>query len=468
MRLIIVALSLAVSACSLTPDLVTPDLPVPNRYPTTTIDAQDRENAADLDWRTMFSDPRLQRIIELTLANNRDLRLAALNVEAVQAQYSIQRAARLPAVSATGGFSRQRLAADPKTDPVTEARIQTQHNLDIGISSFEIDLFGRARSLSDAAFARYLASEEGRLAAEITLVNAVADAYFAERLAQEQLDLATQTLTDWQQSLDLARRLKAANQSSAVDVAQAEEQVATAEADLEGRARTLARASNALALLVGADLPDDLPLAEGLDGKAVRTRLPAGLPSDLLVRRPDIRQAERNLIAANADIGAARAAFFPRLSLTSSLGYASPSLGNLFDGAQRVWTFAPQISLPLFMGGQLRAELRLAEIRKSEAIAQYERAIQTAFREVADGLAGSTTYDRQISAQDRAVAAAEQRVALSSLRYRAGLEGRLEVLDAQRQLYAARQTRLDLKRDEIGNAISLYKALGGGIASATE
>jgi NodT family efflux transporter outer membrane factor (OMF) lipoprotein len=468
MRLIIVALSLAVSACSLVPDLVTPDLPVQNRYPGPTIDAPAGENAADLDWRAMFGDPRLQRIIDLALANNRDLRLAALNVEAVQAQYSIQRAARLPAVSATGGLSRQRLAADPKTDSATAARIQTQHSLDIGISSFEIDLFGRARSLSEAAFARYLASEEGRRAAEITLVSAVADAYFAECLAQEQLDLAIQTLADWRHSLDLARRLKAANQSSAVDVAQAEEQVAIAEADLEGRARTLARASNGLALLVGAHLPDDLPPAGVLDGKAVRTHLPAGLPSDLLVRRPDIRQAEQNLVAANAHIGAARAAFFPRLSLTSSLGYASPGLGSLFDGAQRVWTFAPQITLPLFMGGQLKAELRLAEIRKSEAIAEYERVIQTAFREVADGLAGSATYSRQIAAQDRVVAAAEQRVALSSLRYRAGLEGRLEVLDAQRQLYAARQIRLDLKRDEIGNAISLYKALGGGIASTTE
>ncbi|WP_019643969.1 efflux transporter outer membrane subunit [Novispirillum itersonii] len=468
MRLMIVALSVAVSACSLTPDPVTPDLPVPRHYPTPTREDQARENAADLDWRFMFGDLRLQRIIELALTNNRDLRLAALNVEAVQAQYSIQRAARLPAVSATGGLNRQRLAADPKADPATAARTQTQHTLDIGISSFEIDLFGRARSLSEAAFARYLASEEGYLAAEITLVSAVADAYFAERLAQEQLDLATQTLTDWRHSLDLAHRLKAANQSSALDVAQAEGQVATAEADLEGRARMLARAGNALRLLVGAELPDDLPPAGGLDGKAVKTRLPPGLPSDLLVRRPDIRQAERNLIAANAHIGAARAAFFPRLSLTSSLGYASPGLSNLFDGTQRVWSFAPQISLPLFMGGQLEAELRLAEIRKSEAVAEYERVIQTAFREVADGLAGSATYDHQIEAQDRAVAAAEQRVALSTLRYRAGLEGRLEVLDAQRQLYAARQIRLDLKRDEIGNAISLYKALGGGSASAAE
>jgi NodT family efflux transporter outer membrane factor (OMF) lipoprotein len=399
------------------------------------------------------------------LQNNRDLRLAALNVEAAQAQYGIQRAARLPVLGASAGVTRQRIAADRRADPATPAQVKTQHGLDVGVSAFEIDLFGRARSLSEAAFARYLASEEGRLAAHIALVGAVADAYFAERLAQEQLVLARRTLADWWQSLDLARQLKAADQNSSLDVAQAEGQVATAEADLEGRSRALARATNALVLLVGSTLPEDLPPPGPLGENAVRTRLSAGLPSDLLIRRPDIRQAERNLVAANANIGAARAAFFPRLSLTTSLGYASPALGSLFDDSQRVWSFAPQITQPLFQGGQLQAELRLAEVRKSEAVAEYERAIQAAFREVVDGLAGSATYGRQIEAQNRVVASAERRVELSILRYRAGLEGRLELLDAQRQLYAARQAHLDLKREEIGNAIALYKALGGGAPS---
>ncbi|MGE4279419.1 MAG: efflux transporter outer membrane subunit [Magnetospirillum sp.] len=467
MRLTIVTLSLALSACSLTPDLANPDLPVPNAYPSPTT-APGGEIASDLDWRTMFGDPRLQRLIEMALLNNRDLRLAALNVEAVQAQYNIQRAARLPSVSTTAGVTRQRTAADTRADPATPGRLQTQHSLDMGISAFEIDLFGRVRSLSEVAFARYLASEEGRRSAQIALIGTVADSYFAERLAQEQLELAGRTLADWRQSLELARRLKAADQNSALDVAQAEGQIATAEADVEGRARILARATNALTLLVGTALPDDLPPPGSLDGNAVRTHLPAGLPSDLLTRRPDIRQAEHNLVAANANIGAARAAFFPRLSLTTSLGYASPVLGSLFQGEQRMWSFVPQITLPLFMGGQLQAELRLAEIRKSEAVAEYERAIQTAFREVSDGLAGSATYSRQIEAQNRTVASAERRVALSTLRYRAGLEGRLELLDAQRQLYAARQIRLDLKREEIGNAIGLYKALGGGAPSAVE
>lgn len=458
MRFTTLPLLLALSACSLAPDLVKPEPPVPAAYPF----AVAGDNAAAVEWHQMFGDPRLQRLIMLALDNNRDLRLAALNVEAVQAQYNIQRAVRFPAVNATGGFTRQRLAADP-TKPDTPASMQNQHSLGIGVSAFELDLFGRVRSLSEAAFARYLASEEGRRAAHIALVGAVADAYFAERLAQEQVELADRTLADWRQSLDLARRLKAADQNSGLDIAQAEGQVATAEADLEGRSRALARAGNALVLLVGAELPQDLPPPMPLDDSAVRTRLPAGTPSDLLTRRPDIRRAEQALTAANADIGAARAAFFPRLSLTTSVGYASPVFGNLFDGAQRAWSFSPQITQPLFLGGQLRAELRLAEIRKSEAVAEYERVIQTAFREVADGLAGSATYGRQIEAQDRIVASAERRVDLSTLRYRAGLEGRLELLDAQRQLYSARQTRLDLKREEIGNAIGLYKALGGGL-----
>ncbi|MFD2235243.1 efflux transporter outer membrane subunit [Phaeospirillum tilakii] len=461
MRPFLLPVLLALSACSLAPDLEKPDPPVPAAYPSPVAG----ESAASLDWRAMFGDPRLQRLITLALDHNRDLRLAALNVEAVQAQYAIERAARFPALSANGGFTRQRLAADP-TKADSPASLQNQHGLGIGVSAFELDLFGRVRSLSDAAFARYLASEEGSRAARIALVGAVADAYCAERLAEEQRDLAERTLADWRQSLALARRLKAADQNSGLDIAQAEGQVATAEADLEGRGRALARASNALALLVGTGLPRDLPPPRPLDDGAVRTRLPAGLPSDLLIHRPDIRRAEQALIAANANIGAARAAFFPRLSLTSSVGFASPLLGSLFDGAQQVWSFSPQITQPLFQGGQLRAELRLAEIRHSEAVADYERTIQTAFREVADGLAGSATYGRQIEAQDRIVASAARRVELSTLRYRSGLEGRLELLDAQRQLYAARQTRLDLKREDISNAIGLYKALGGGAAAA--
>ena len=463
---------LALSACSLTPTLVRPVAPIPVvypvAYPLAYPDAQSDSPAtrvAPLGWRSMFGDEGLQQLIALALANNRDLRIAALNVEAVHAQYGIQRAGRLPGVDATAGGTRQRSAVSVDTGQIVPV-VQSQFGLSVGLSAFELDLFGRVRALSDAAFARYLASEEGRRAAQISLVAAVADAYFAERLAYEQQQLSERTLGDWQHSLDLARRLKAARQSSGLDVAQAEGQVATAEADLEARARALAQARNALRLLLGAEIPARPTEAPSLAAQPVVTQIPAGLPSELLFRRPDIEQAEQALIAANADIGAARAAFFPRLSLTTSLGYASPAMGALFDGGQRTWSFAPQITLPLFHDGRLRAELRLAEVRKSTAVAEYERVIQTAFREVADGLAGRETFAKQIEAQRRAVASAERRAELSGLRYRAGTEGRLELLDAQRQLYAARQAQLDLRRSELGSAVALYKALGGGLTEA--
>lgn len=450
------------TACSLTPTLQRPAAPVPLSFPMTATTQASTLPASALGWRAMFGDPRLQRLIELSLANNRDLRLATLNVEAAQAQANIQRAARLPAVGLDGMHTRER-ALSNDTNGQTRREVSQQTGVNVALSAFELDLFGRVRALSDAAFARYLASEQGRDAAQIALVGAVAEAYFAQGLADEQLQLTERTLADWQQSLELARLLKQADQNSSLDVAQAEGQVALAEADLEARRRARAQADNALQLLVGSELPGDLPPALPLERQPSIARLPAGLPADLLLSRPDLRQAEQMLVAANADIGAARAAFFPQISLTASFGYASTSLGGLFDTARQVWRFAPQISQPLFHGGRLRAELRLAEVRKSEAVAQYERAIQTAFREVADALAGTATFDRQIEAQLRAVTAAERRLSLSDLRYRAGVDGRLELLDAQRQLQAARQALLELRRAEIANRVALYKSLGGGL-----
>lgn len=468
MRCLTLLLTLLLSACSFTPALVKPAAPVPAVFPMAPTEPGAIQ-ATDIGWRTMFPDARLQRLIAVALENNRDLRLATLNVEAVQAQYRIQRAARLPGIDASGQATRQRTAANGPGSPSQSAGVTEQVGVGVGLSAFELDLFGRVRSLTEAALARYLATEEGRCTAQIALVGAVADAYLAERLALEQRDLAERTLADWQQSLDLARLLRQAHQNSGLDVAQAEGQVATAEADLEARTRALAQARNALHQLTGADLPDDLPQGLPLDREPVLSVLPAGLPSDLLMRRPDIRQAEQTMVAANADIGAARAAFFPRISLTASLGYASPAMSGLFDSQHRVWSFSPQIVQPLFQGGRLRAELRVAEVRKSSAVAEYERAIQTAFREVADGLAGQQTFGRQIAAQLQVVDSAERRAELSYLRYRAGVEGRLELLDAQRQLYAARQTLLDLRRDAFGNAVGLYKALGGGlVAEAVE
>ncbi|WP_199538411.1 MULTISPECIES: efflux transporter outer membrane subunit [unclassified Duganella] len=449
-------LALLLGACSLTPVLEKSVAPVPNSFGA---GAGVGASGADLGWQSMFGDPRLQALIDLALKNNRDLRLALLNVQSVRAQFDIQDSARLPTVAANAGLVKQRSAAN---GPVA-ASVDSQKSTGLGISAFELDLFGRVAALSEAAFARYVASDESRRAVQIALVGAVADTYFAQRLAEEQLQLTERTLADWQRSLELAQQLKAARQRSGLDVAEAEGQVATAQADREARLRAVALAGNALDLLTGVHAPGGLPGSIALDRQPVLVQLPAGLPSELLTRRPDIRQAEQALVAANADIGAAKAAFFPQISLTASLGYASPSLSGMFASGQRTWSFAPQITQPLFNHGKLRSELRLAELRKSAAVVEYEKSVQTAFREVADGLAGRATYGRQIEAQARVVGSAERRLALSRLRYDAGQDSRLELLDAQRLLYASQQTLLELRRNEFGNAVALYKALGGGL-----
>lgn len=459
MRLFLMPFLLTLSACSMTPALVKPAMPVPAVYPDAAAQSG-QQSGAEIGWREMFGDPQLRQLIELALRNNRDLRLATLNVEAVQAQYRLQRAGQLPSVEAGVGATRER-APDPATGE--RAAVQQSISAQFGVTAFELDLWGRARSMSDAAFARYLASDEGRRSAKISLVAAVADAFIAERLATEQGALAEQTLQSWTEQQRLATRLHAAGQSSRLDLAQVQSQVARAQADVAARSRELQRARNALRQLVGsgvdlARLPAPLPLQQ----QPVLTQLPAGLPSALLVERPDIRQAEQNLVAANADIGAARAAFFPRISLTAATGYSSSSMQRMFGGDHRIWSFTPQITQPIFDGGRLRAELRLSELRKSSAIAEYERAIEAAFREVADGLAGTATYGRQSEAQQQVVSEETHRMALSEQRYRAGMDGRLELLDAQRQWYGARQELLNLRRDELANAIALYKALGGG------
>lgn len=463
MRLsILFTLMLSVSACSLVPPLETPAPPVPAAFPNR--EAVPAEvSAAGLNRAEVFRDQRLLRIIDQALENNRDLRLALLNVEAARALNRIQTATALPGVDAQASYSRERTQGLGEGQPVAA----DQHGASIGLNAFELDLFGRVRALSDAAFARYLASEEGYRAARVTLIGAVADAYFAERLAVEQHALSQRTLADWRGSLALARVLQQSGRGGALDVVRAEAQVASAEADLRARDRAVAQAANALRLVVGAEVPADLPPPLALEHDPVVTRLPAGLPSDLLLNRPDIRQAERTLAAANADVGAARAAFFPRLSLTAAFGFASPSLTALFGSDHSVWNVSPGIVLPIFDGGRRDAELDLAKVRKTEAVAQYEKAIQTAFREVADGLAGSATLGAQIEAQTRVVSDSARAVALAETRYRAGLESRLELLDAQRQLQAAQQALLTLRHEEIANAVALYKALGGGAAGET-
>lgn len=414
----------------------------------------------EAEWRGVFADPALQRLTAAAHEHNRDLRLAALNVEIARAQYGIERAARLPAVALEAGAQRERALASGGDSASTRSQ---QASLGLGLSAFELDFFGRVKALSDAALARYLASEHGRRAAELALDGAVADAWFAQRLALAQRDPAERTHEDWRQTLALLRLQREAGQSSALDLVQAEGELASAEAELQARCRALEQAGNALRLLVGTALPDEPPPL-ALDAPPVAVRAPAGLPSQRLLRRPDLRQAEQLLGAAQAEVGAARAAFFPQITLTAALGVASPSLDALFGDGRRVWRLAPQASLPLLDGGRRRQELRLAELRRSEALTSYERSIQTAFREVADALAAVATLGPQIEAQSRAVASAARRVELTELRYRAGLEGRLELLDARRQQHAAQLALLELRRAELGNGVALFLALGGEVA----
>lgn len=461
------ALLLATTACSMTPRLDLPKPPVAAAYPTPTA----AQSEVLPDWQAMFGDPRLRRLIALSLDENRDLRIAALNAEAARAQVGVQRAASLPTIGVDAGYTRQRQSgslAGPGAGQTpggtrTTGSVFDQFSVQTVFTAFELDLFGRLRSQKQAVLERYLASAEGRRAVRLTVIGTVAETYLAERLADEQLHLTETILADWRASLDLTQRLKAAGQASGVDVASAEGLVRQAQAYLAQRRRERAQATNALTLAVGAPLPDDLPAPIGLMNQPMMAALAAGTPSDLLMNRPDIIQAEHDLRAANADVGAARAAFFPRISLTSAFGFASVALGNLFASNNQSWSFAPAITLPIFRGGELRGNLDLARLRKSVAVATYEKAVQVAFREVADGLAATATYGSQLHEQSEAARAATRRAALASMLFASGTTSRFELLDAQRATYAAQQALLIVRREQLSSAIGLYRALGGGV-----
>ncbi|WP_168072734.1 efflux transporter outer membrane subunit [Caulobacter sp. SSI4214] len=455
MRHLMICGAVLLGGCSVTPRLDLPAAPVAATYPVVEGGvAADIPEARSLDWRQVYGDPRLRALIDRALNQNRDLRAALLNVEAARAERRLASAALGPSLDANLSRAQERSPTQGRSDT---------YAANLGLTAFELDLFGRLRAQSNAAYQRYLASETGARAARIALISAVATAYLDERLAEEQLALTEATLADWRTSLDIARRLKAASQAGGLDVAQAEGLVRQAEADQEAGRRAVARARNALELVVGAPTPASLPAAMPLADQPLPTRLRPGLPADLLTLRPDIAQAEHMLRAANADVGAARAALLPRISLTGTFGAASSDLGALFDHGSRAWSFTPQITQPIFRSGQLRGAVTLSEARKSIAVAAYERQIQSAFREVADGLAAQATFAGQVHVQEGVVDAARRRLRLSDLRYRAGLDGRLELLDAQRAHYAARQALLSLRHDQLAAMVTLYAALGGGL-----
>ena len=451
--------------CSLVPDYQRPAVPVPGQFPQGPAyqgDALAHHPAED--WRPVFHDPVLRQLIDSALANNRDLREAALNVEAYRAQYRIQRADLLPKVSADATGERQYL---PRGMTGTDQGvISSTYSATLGISAYELDLFGRVRSLSDQALLTYLASEEARRSTQLSLVASVASAYLTWRADQELLVLSQETLAADERSLRLTSAQRRAGTVSALDQIQSRTSVDSTRASVARYKRQVAQDLNQLTLLVGAAVDGDLaalPLAdEQIAG------LPAGLPSDLLRRRPDIVQAEYQLRAANANIGAARAAFFPSISLTANAGSTSPQLSGLFNGGSGTWLFQPQISLPIFTAGSLRASLDYAELQKDIQVAQYEKAIQSAFQEVADGLAARATYQRQLQAQRDLVASNQRYYNLAEHRYRIGVDSSLTFLDAQRSLFTAQQGLIGDRLAQLVAEVNLYAALGGGWQEAAE
>lgn len=485
-------------ACSLAPPHERPAAPVAAAFPATpavaggtgaAAVAADAKSAVDTGWREFFPDVRLQALIAAALENNRDLRTAALRIEEARAAYGIARADRLPGVN--GALSGTRARTPGFLNPSTgQPAIAERFDAGLSLSAFELDFFGRVRSLSDAALATYLASDEARQAAQIGLVAEVAKAYFTEHAYAEQLALAQRTYEARRRTYELTRQRLDAGASSLLDLRSNETLMETARAAALALARQRAQAGNALTLLVGAPpgqvsappaqaagvaapagtagLADAAsPAGAGAmadDGRIdAMSAVPAGLPSDLIARRPDIRAAEQRLLAANANIGAARAAFFPRISLTAAIGSASPAFSQLFDGGSGTWSFVPQLTLPIFDAGRNRASLSLAEVRKDLAVADYEKTIQTAFREVADALAARSYLGDQVAAQRAIQDAQAERLRLLTLRFENGVASTLDVLDAQRELFAAAQELVQARLLRTTSAIDLYRALGGGL-----
>jgi len=458
-RVVPLVLALAMAGCvNLAPKYERPAAPVAGGFPTVEGSVSSgnpvaAEAPANIAWQSFFGDARLQQLITLALANNRDLRVSILNIEQARAAYQIQRAERFPTINAAVTGQRQTTGRDQPISSLYQAGLQ--------VSQFELDLFGRVRNLTETALAQYLATEETRKAAQISLIASVANGYLTFLADDELLALTQQTLKTREESLRLSQLRFENGVSSKLDLDQAISLVEQARTTLAQAQRLRAQDLNLLTLLIGQSIPDNLPPGLTL-AKTNLPDLPAGLPSDLLANRPDIRSAEQQLIAANANIGAARANYFPRIALTGSAGSASTELSGLFKGGTFGWTFAPQAILPLFDFGARRAGVETAQAGRDIAVAQYERSIQTAFREVSDALAGQATYSEQLRAQQAVAQAEADRFNLSDLRYRSGTASYLDLLDAQRSLFTAQQQAIEANLARLQNQVTLYRVLGGG------
>ncbi|MDO9600172.1 MAG: AdeC/AdeK/OprM family multidrug efflux complex outer membrane factor [Azoarcus sp.] len=463
---IALAAVLAGACTTLAPDYQRPAAPVPAAWSgEATPSAADAHAAnptvlADVDWRDYFADARLRELIGIALANNRDLRVAVLNIEQARAQYRIQRADLFPALNLNGGQNAQRLPGDLTNSG--ESTISRQFSATVGIAAWELDFFGRVRSLRDQALETYLATEDARRSVQISLVAEVSNAWLTLAADRELRDLARDTFEAQQKSVDLTGRALEAGAVGALDLRQAQTAMERARADAARYSAQVAKDENALALLIGSPVPARLLPEKLVDAVSAITDLPAGVPSEVLVRRPDVLQAERQLRAANASIGAARAAFFPRITLTASAGTASSTLDGLFGAGSGTWTFVPQLVLPIFNAGELSASLDVAMVQREINVARYEKTIQSAFRETADALAERATLSEQLDARRKLVEASSESYRLSDARYQNGIDSYLVLLDAQRSRYAADQELISARLSEASNRVTLYKVMGGG------
>ncbi len=460
--------ALVLTGCTtLAPEYQRPESPAPSIWPVNSTDVrnagpddQAQRAAATIPWQEFILDTQLRQVVELALNNNRDLRIAALNIDRAREQYQVRRSELFPSIDALGSGTRQRTPASASREGITTT--SGSYQAGIGTSAYELDLFGRIRSLNEQALQRYFATEEARKAVQIALVAEVATAYLALGADRERLDLARQTLKAQSQSYELVKRSHELGVATLLDVRQAQTQVESARVDIAQYSSRVLEDQNLLNLLAGTDVPEALLPHSQMDDRVTLATLNAGLPSEVLLSRPDVLAAERQLQAANANIGAARAAFFPRITLTASAGTSSSSLSDLFDGGTGFWQFIPRIDIPIFNAGRNRANLRVAEVDQEIAVADYEKAIQTAFREVADALARRSTLDEQLKAQTALVEATREYYDLSEARFNSGVDSYLTVLDAQRSLYAAQQALISLRLIGNTSTVYLYKSLGGG------
>jgi len=459
---ILIGLTAFLWGCPRPSKYVRPEMPVPAQWPESAAGQQgsaDAPQVADVNWREFFADPRLQSVIELALANNRDLRMAALNIDKVRALYRIQSAELNPTLSASANVDAYRMPENLSGNG--HSKTVTVYQVGLGTASWELDFFGRIRSLKSSALEQFLATLHARSAAQISLVAAVAYSYLALAADRENLALAESTLAVQQAAYDLIAKTRDLGIGNDLDVRQAQSQVDAARVDIARYSGQIAVDENALTLIVGAPVAADLLKAD-LDAAGKLKEISAGLSSDVLLRRPDIIAAEHQLMAAQANIEAARAAFFPRIALPIAGGITSGELGSLFKPAAGTWNFAPQISIPIFDSGSRQAKYEVAQLNRDLAVADYEKAIQAAFREVSDALNQRTTLAAQQDAAQSLVNTLAEIHRLAEARYKAGLDSYLSVLVAQRSLYAAQQQLVNLRLARLSNLVTLFKALGGG------